>query len=390
MVFVGEAKRSPLKVKSMLRYLAAVFILALASVAGPGSEAQAQAVTHTCADGSVRALTPFNQNPCGNIGRAPDGAPAPEPAPNTPTTPAPSPPAPGNPAPANPGFTTCDYGRVVQPTPFNPNPCEVAVPAAPLDTPDDFLLVYGETPVTGIALEDRLAQEALTSRFERFVSLIEAPEVFLLSNAPYRRWGLGEPVFYRDAAGERVRWRGVGFDSAEASLAEALERPDAVIAAWQTRVILRGGVVQELHPDVPANVAALHEARVMGRTANTGFTPQLLTWNDSSFALAALLEPGPELGGERSAAALSKPASPGDWVRLYLTGVTPADTVSVLFAGQRLDSDSFSLLQVSGDADGIYCVAFRVPTSTPGGQQPVQIETARATSEPGPYLTVER
>ena len=370
----------------MLRLLAAVFILALASVAGPGSKAHAQPVTHTCADGSVRALTPFNQNPCGGIGRIEDGVPTPTPPP---TTPAPTePPTPQTPT--APGAVTCDYGRVVQPTPFNPNPCEVAAPAAPLDTPDDFLLVYGDTPATGLALEDRLAQEAAAARFESFVSLIDAPDSFLRNAAPFREWGLGEPVFYRDRSGERVRWRGIGFDSAESSIAEALERPDAVIAAWQTRVILRGGVVQDVHPNVPANVAALHEARVMGQSDEGHSQPTLLTWDDSSYALAAVHEPGPELVGETSDRALASPARPGDWVRVYVAGITPADTVGVIFAGARLAPGGFSLLQLSEDQGGLYCLAFQVPGSTPGGQQPVQIETARATSEPGPYLTVER
>jgi|GEM_PF-1360755 len=389
MVFVGKAKRSPLKVKWMLRLLAAVFILALASVAGPGGEAQAQAVTHTCADGSVRALTPFNQNPCGSIGRVDDAVPDPGPSTPEPTAPAPQEPTPGSPGPV-PGTITCDYGRVVQPTPFNPNPCAVAAPAAPRDTPDDFLLVYGETPVTGVALEDRLAQEALAKRFDSFVSLIETPDSFLLSNGPFREWGLGEPVFYRDRKGERVRWQGVGFDSAEASLAEAVERPDAVIAAWQTRSILSGAVLQKVHPAVPANIAALHQARLMSQTGEIPFQPTLLTWSDASFALAAIHEPGPELVGETSDSALASPARPGDWVRVYVTGITPADTVGVLFAGARLGAGSYSLLQLSEDQGGLYCIAFQVPGSTPGGQQPVQVETARATSMPGPYLTVER
>ncbi len=389
MVFVGEAKRSPLKVKWMLRILAAVFILALASVAGPGGEAQAQAVTHTCADGSVRALTPFNQNPCGSIGRVDNADPDPGPSTPDPTEPTPQEPTPGTPG-SIPGTINCDYGRVVQPTPFNPNPCAVAAPAAPRDTPDDFLLVYGDTSATGVALEDRLAQEALAERFDNFVSLIETPDSFLLSNGPFREWGLGEPVFFRDRKGERVRWQGVGFSSAEASLAEALERPDAVIAAWQTRSILSGAVLQQVHPAVPAKIAALHEARVMSQTGEIPAQPALLTWDDASFALAAIHEPGPDLVGETSDEALASPARPGDWVRVYVTGITPADTVHVLFAGARLEAGSFSLLQLSEDQGGLYCIAFQVPGSTPGGQQPVQVETARATSAPGPYLTVER
>ncbi len=372
----------------MLRHLAAVFILGSAFVAGPGSSAHAQPATHTCADGSVRALSPFNQSPCGSIGRAPDGAPAPDPAP---PPPAPEPTPPSTPrTPPPPGAVICDYGRVVQPTPFNPNPCAVSAPAAARDTPDDFLLVYGETFPTGVALEDRLAQEAAAERFEQFVSVIEPPQAFLRANAPFRRWGLGEAVFYRDRKGERVRWKGVDFDSAEASLAEATQRPDAVIAAWQTRLILRGGVVQEVHPGVPASVSALHQARVMGQPGDTPSHPALLTWSDSSYALAALHEPGPELVGERSDAALSAPARPGEWVRLYVFGITPADTVSVILGGVRLAPESFSLLQLSDEQGGLHCIAFQVPGSTPGGNQQVLIETARATSAPGPYLTVER
>ncbi|MBI1357209.1 MAG: hypothetical protein GC160_22950 [Acidobacteria bacterium] len=342
----------------------------------------------------MRALTPFNQNPCGSIGRASTDAPAPtqepqpspapaEPAPSSPTAPT----TPPTPATAS-NTVTCDYGRVVYRTPFNPNPCAVAAPAEPKEVPDDFLLVFGgDPPATGLALEDRLAQEVLHARFDSFVTSIAAPDSFQDGAAAYERWGLGEPVFYRDSGGERVRWPSAAFEPAEAALADAVERPDAVVAAWQTRVILRGGVLPELHPDVPANVAKLHEARVSEEPGDAPDVPAILTWASTTQAAAALHEPGPDLAAWGLSSALSSPARPGDWVRLYVAGLAADETVSVLLGGVRLAPEDFSVLELAG---GLHCLAFQIPANANSGDQQVYVETARASSQPGPYLSVER
>lgn len=300
---------------------------------------------------------------------------------------------------------TCADGRVVKPTPFNPNPCGSAGTAPPDDDtppaelppagsidpgaiPDDFLLAFGGPPTpTGQAIEDRLADDVFQSRFNRFVGLGYEPENFGSVASHYSLWGLGDPVFFRDRDGDQVRWPDAPFRPAQASALNALSRADAVVATWQTQVILRGGSVAETHAGVPVSVAGLNAARAAGEAVGDSEL-RVVTINATNTA-AALQEDGPNVAANWGAipGLLTAPAAPGGFVRLFATGPADAGSLSLRIGGREFADDELGVEQTE---PGFYALSVRLPEETPSGDLSV-IVTADGVSTPaGPYLTTAR
>jgi hypothetical protein len=321
----------------------------------------AQAAVQVCQDGRVMAISPFNPNPCG-------------------TAPAP---ASGN------GALTCEDGRAVRPTPFNPDPCRVSAPAAPQRIPDEFLALFGDVPrALGLEVEDRLAEEAYRARYERFVGPAPEPEGFAGVGPRYFAAGLGPPGFYEDRSGARVRWPNAPFYPAEASVAETLANPEAVIATWQAQAILRGGVLENVSPALPATVRTINQERLEGSAREPARTPALLTWGAYGAALA-LHEIGPELVGPASAAkgVLTQPAHPGELIRLFATGLDGATRIEASLNGVPLAPEDFAFTQIGPN---LWCLVVRTPANSSSGELAVQVIADGVASSAGPYLTVSR
>jgi len=386
-------------------------IILSALLVGAGAT-YAQAATVTCEDGRVLTTSPFNQNPCGTP--APTAPPEPStesPTPG-PTTPPPEPTAPPptpTTAPKPTGAVTCADGRVLLPTPFNPNPCGAVGPAPPATppptagppateppvanpvnpavdsaVPDDFLLAFGGAPEkTGVAFEDTIAEAVYERQFMRFVGLGYEPERFSEVAAIYSRWGLGDPTFYSDRDGRQVRWPEAPYYPAQASVLDAVSRAEAVAATWQTQVVLRGGVLEELHPGVPNVVRAL----------NSGAAPQedgvtVETFGAGNRA-SAVFENRPEIAAYWGSLAglLTRPASPGDRVRVFARGFSDGAIPGVRLGGRELPLGSFSHEQVG---PGRIAISLEIPADTASGALAVIVTAAGVSTPAGPYLSVAR
>lgn len=343
----------------------------------------AQTATQICSDGRVLPLTPFNRNPCGSTPETPSPEPAGESSePAGETTPAPS----------SDSTITCEDGRVVQRTPFNPSPCRVSAPAAAADVPDEFLALFGETPAPrGLALEDRLVEQAYKARFDGFVAEIPAPEGFTAVAERYAQAGLGEAGFYQDRSGARVRWSEAPFYPAEASAAVAVAKPDAVIAAWQAQAILRGGVVESPLASVPATVRSLNEDRLRGVNGTSATTPAVLAWSSSSRRALAVVETGPELVGPLSnSSPLTAPAAAGGFVSIFAVGLGSAQGLEVSLNGSPLPKSDFAAARIADNRGGLWRIAFRIPADAPAGDASVTVTVAGVSSHAGPQLTISR
>lgn len=377
-----------------------IFLSAVLLAAGVGV---AEAATVTCEDGRVMTPTPFNPNPCGTL--APPTNPTTPTTPPPPTTPEPTTTTTTTPTTPTSGTVTCSDGRVLLPTPFNPNPCGTATPPAPPTTPgptpttpaptqpsspvagsevpDDFLLAFGPEPEpTGFAFEDAIAKAAYEAQFMRFVGLGFEPERYAEVAAVYSRWGFGAPTFYSDQDGQQIRWPEAPFHGAQASVLDGVSRADAVVATWQTQVILRGGVLTELHPAVPADVRALNDG-----TANTS-TVAVETLAGRS-RVAAVFEDRPEIAAYWGTlpGLLTRPAKAGERVRFFVTGFRDGATPSVRLGGRELPSSAFTFAQ---ERPGRIEISLEIPSGTPAGSLAV-IVTADGVSTPaGPYLSVSR
>lgn len=363
----------------MYRFLLLLFLL---------QPLAAQTATQVCSDGRVLPLTPFNRNPCGST-------PAPDPDPSSgETTPTPEPdstPAPDPQTTSSPTIT-CEDGRVVHRTPFNPAPCQVAPPAAETEVPDEFLALFGETPAAvGLEIEDRLSEQTYKSRYEGFVAAIDEPEGFAAVAGRYAAAGLGEAGFYQDRTGPRVRWSEAPFHPAEAGVDEALGRPDAVIGTWQTQAILRGGVASDALASVPATARALNNERLGETGGEVTGTPTVLTWSASSRAALAAHASGPELVGPADGRELlTAPARPGDFVVLLATGLGGAATVELRLGGVPIPRSDFAFARVADNRGGVWRLVARVPGDAPAGELSVAVTADGVSSHAGPYLTVSR
>jgi hypothetical protein len=320
-----------------------------------------QPAAQVCEDGRVMAISPFNPNPCG------------------------SPRAPA----AGGGAVACEDGRTVRPTPFNPDPCRVAAPAAAQRIPDEFLALFGGVPrALGLEVEDRMAEEAYRARYERFVGAAPEPDGFAGVGARYFAAGLGPPGFYEDRSGTRVRWPEAPFHPAEASVAEAMGNPEAVIATWQAQAILRGGVLATVSPALPAALRAINQGRLATSAVEPARTPAVLSWGSQGAALA-LHEVGPELVGLASAAkgVLTQPARPGELIRLFATGLDGAARLEASLNGVPLAPEDFAFTMIGPN---LWCLVVRTPANSSSGELAVQVIADGVASSAGPYLTVLR
>ena len=345
-----------------------------------------QAAVQVCEDGRVLALTPFNRNPCRSAPASPPATPSPAPEPPAQTGGATPASAPTNNA------VACEDGRLIQPTPFNPNPCRVAAPAVPARVPDEFLSLFGATPpALGLEIEDRVAEQVYRARYQRFVAQTTEPAGFSTVGASYFAAGLGDPGFYQDRSGVRVRWSEAPFYPADAALADALSAPEAVIAAWQAQAILRGGLVHDPSAALPPTVEALNRERLQMTEGAAARTPTVLVWG-SSMAALALHEDGVELvgpaGGSRGA--LTRPAHPTEFVRLFLTGLDDPAALQVILGGVALGVEDYAFSSVANNRGGVWALVLRVPEIAPAGDLPVTIVADGVSSSAGPYLTVSR
>lgn len=323
----------------------------------------AQPVTQTCEDGRVLAITPFNPDPCAS------SAPAPA------TT------------------QTCEDGRVIAVTPFNPNPCGLTAEVEETAIPDDFLVVFGGKPAaTGLPVEDRLATDTYDKRYEQFVGLIPEPDAFLRVADFYSRWGLGDPTFFRDRNGDQVRWPDAPFHAAEASLSDALNDFNAVVATWQTQAVLRGGVFPELHPSVPSAVRALNqEMQEESQAPWLESGPRLLTFG-ASRAAAAIHESSPMLVGASGSlrGAKAAPAKAGEFIRLFATGLEEGQSLEASVGGRTVAAEDFSYARMSPVRGGLYVLALRVPEGAGSGDLLVVLTADGVSSRSGPTIAVAR
>ena len=301
--------------------------------------------------------TPFNPNPCGSAG------------PSTPSTPA-KPTTPNNPA------------------PNDPTPSEPAPPAIDESTvPDDFLLAYGPTPKTGASFSQRKDLATFNDRFNRFIGLSFAPDQFANVSATYALWGLGEPVFFQDSEGYQVSWPDAPSRTASATVINAVSRPDAVVATWQTQSVLRGGAVAETHGAVPAEVAAANAALQGGSPVGSG-QAEVLTFGSSNAALAlneARMEAAAWYGSVPGL--LTRPAEAGAYATLFATGLAGASEVSVTVGGITVAADELAIAET---APGLFALSIRVPDATAAGFQPVTVTADGVSTPSGPYLSILR
>ncbi len=179
---------------------------------------------------------------------------------------------------AQPVTETCEDGRIMAVSPFNPEPCETnrraqlaqqggtaaeQVEAAALTMPTGFLAVYGP-PATSIgwSLADRVARVKYEQDMRYFGGLVDEPEGFDRVADFYQRWGLGRPVFYQGRYGQYCRWPDAPFRPARATMFTAVNGAGVVVASWQVRVIMAGNTLNDLHAFVPPSVRALNQARL--------------------------------------------------------------------------------------------------------------------------------
>lgn len=171
---------------------------------------------------------------------------------------------------AQPQTVTCDDGRVMAISPFNPNPCPVNAPPVEEQVevqaeamPDAFLAVYGPPPApTGNSLKDRVARVKYEQDMKYFAGLVEAPGGFEKVASFYDRWGLGAPVFYQGRYGTYCRWPNAPFLPMQANMFAAVNGAGVVLASWQAKVILEGHVLSDVHSFVPPWVRKINEERL--------------------------------------------------------------------------------------------------------------------------------
>ena len=250
--------------------------------------------------------------------------------------------------------------------------------------PDDFLLAFGGEPEElGIEFEDTIAKEVYERQFMQFVGLGYEPELYGSAAAIYSRWGFGAPTFYSDREGQQVRWPEAPYHAAQASVLDAVSRAEAVVATWQTQVVLRGGVLEELHPGVPDVVRSLN-----GGTATQADDVAVETFGSHN-RVAAVFENRPEIAAYWGSPAglLTRPASPGDQVRLFATGFADGAAPSVRLGGRELPAASFRFEQAG---PGRIAISLKIPPDTPTGALAVVVTAAGVSTPAGPYLSVSR
>lgn len=183
---------------------------------------------------------------------------------------------------AQPVTETCDDGRVMAVSPFNPRPCETherskladttegQMEAAALTAPSEFVAVFGPPPAaTGWSLADRVARVQYEQELRYFGGLMPEPVGFDRVAGFYESWGMGRPMFYKGRYGTYCRWPDAPYRPARANMFAAVNGAGVVVASWQVRVVLEGHVLTDLHPFVPPRIRALNDQRLAERRAQT-------------------------------------------------------------------------------------------------------------------------
>ena len=176
---------------------------------------------------------------------------------------------------AQPVTETCEDGRVMAVTPFNPTPCEShrrattgatvdeQLSTAALTAPSEFIQVFGPPPTaTGWSMDDRVARIKYEQDLRYFGGLVPEPVGFSNVKDFYSGWGMGRPMFYKGRYGEYCRWPDAPFAPAQANLFAAVNGAGVVVATWQVRVILKGHVLTDVHPFVPPELVSLNAERL--------------------------------------------------------------------------------------------------------------------------------
>jgi hypothetical protein len=147
-----------------------------------------------------------------------------------------------------------------QVNPFTgPEPWRALDPPEPVeDLPEGFERVFGPRPKRGDfanAREHRIAriEWEQEQKYFRGIGIPEGADEAALAEArqQFSAWGLGEPVFFQDRYGWRVRFPDSQIPNFGGSPNTAVTAPHILIANYQIQLLEQGITPERLHPWLP-------------------------------------------------------------------------------------------------------------------------------------------